>query len=276
MGAGSASAAGKTETLRVFSKTDKLVLTHADGTVVETAPFPEAVAADRLDIYASDFAGNHAKHAKVATGSEHVVCTFTAASPEPDCISHVALGGSLLIFRGFPGTLIGGAGRYLGATGKVLSNKAAVTDATRWPLPPSVGGELGQSRPRSRAARTSSPRSAGAEPAAELDRHRDRDSGPSRRHSGGSRRRPRTTDRAGACGAVAPEFSELPAPADVINAGGPGAPRALLSRLCERPRATASSWRSTGTGDGGRRATRVSLRRLVRRRRCGCAGSGRA
>jgi hypothetical protein len=119
----SASAAGKTETLRFFSQTEKLVLTHADGTVVDKAPLPEAVAGDTLDIYAVDYEGNHARHAKRATGSEHVVCTFTSASPEPDCISHVALGGSLLIFRGFPGTLIGGAGRYLGATGRVISNK---------------------------------------------------------------------------------------------------------------------------------------------------------
>ena len=41
----------------------------------------------------------------------------------PDCIAHVALGGSMLIFQGFPGTLLGGSGKYLGATGKVISNK---------------------------------------------------------------------------------------------------------------------------------------------------------
>ena len=63
------------------------------------------------------------KHAKQATGSEHVQCLFTAASPEPDCVSHVALGGSLLVFQGSPAKVVGGAGRYLGATGRVLSNK---------------------------------------------------------------------------------------------------------------------------------------------------------
>jgi len=120
--AASAPAAGKTETLRFFSKVDQLTLTHADGTVVDK-PTAEPVPGDRLDIYASDFAGNHKRHAKQATGSEHVVCTF-GTSPEPDCVAHVALGGSLLIFHGFPGTLIGGAGKYLGATGKVISNKS--------------------------------------------------------------------------------------------------------------------------------------------------------
>jgi hypothetical protein len=121
-GAASAQAAGKTETLHFFSKVEQVTLTHADGTVV-TDPSTEPVAGDRLDVYASDFAGNHTKHAKKATGSEHVVCQFTANSLEPDCVSHVAVGGSLLIFQGSPATLIGGAGRYFGATGGVISNK---------------------------------------------------------------------------------------------------------------------------------------------------------
>jgi len=119
--AASAPAAGKTQTLRFFSKVDKLTLTHADGTVVDS-PNAQPVPGDRLDVYASDFAGNHKHHAKEATASEHVVCSFGSA-PEPDCTAHVAIGGSMLIFRGFPGTLIGGSGKYLGATGKVVSNK---------------------------------------------------------------------------------------------------------------------------------------------------------
>src|SRR4051812_25983609 len=118
-----ASAAGRTETLRVYSKTQALVLTRADGTVIDKAPFPEAAAGDTLDIYAVDYAGNHKRHARRAMGSEHVRCSFTSASPEPSCESHVAIGGSLLIFHGFPGTLVAGTGRYLGATGHVTSNK---------------------------------------------------------------------------------------------------------------------------------------------------------
>jgi len=117
-----ASAAGKTETLRFYSKTDKLTLVKADGTAVQPGPGVEPAPGDRLEIFASDYVGTHRKHAKRATGSEHVVCTFSTA-PEPDCIAHVAIGGSMLIFRGFPGTLIGGAGKYLGATGKVVSNQ---------------------------------------------------------------------------------------------------------------------------------------------------------
>jgi hypothetical protein len=114
-----ASASAKTETLRFFSKVDKLTLTHADGTVVDS-PASEPVSGDRLDIFSSDFAGNHKRHAKKSTASEHVVCLF-GATPEPDCVAHVAIGGSMLIFDGM--TLTAGTGRYLGATGKVISNE---------------------------------------------------------------------------------------------------------------------------------------------------------
>jgi hypothetical protein len=114
-----ASASAKTETLRIFSKVDKVVLTHADGTVVD-APTGPPVAGDRLDVFATDFLGTHKKHSKKPVGAEHVVCTFTTA-PAPDCTAHVAIGNALLIFRG--DTVAGGAGRYLGATGKVISNE---------------------------------------------------------------------------------------------------------------------------------------------------------
>jgi hypothetical protein len=114
-----ASASAKTETMRFFSKVDKLQLTHADGTVVDNPTAPP-VAGDRLDIYSSDFAGNHKRHEKKPSASEHAVCIF-GTGPEPDCTSHVAIGGSLLIFD--DDTLIGGSGKYLNATGKVLSNK---------------------------------------------------------------------------------------------------------------------------------------------------------
>jgi hypothetical protein len=114
-----ASASAKTETIRVFSKVDKVVLTHADGTVADNPTGPPA-AGDRLDVFATDFLGNHKKHSKKPVGAEHVVCTFTTA-PEPDCIAHVAFGNAMLIFDG--DTLIGGAGKYLNATGKVISNQ---------------------------------------------------------------------------------------------------------------------------------------------------------
>ena len=66
------------------------------------------------------FEGNHRKHAKRATMSNHLECRF-GAGPEPDCRSWVAIGGALLRFQG--DRVAGGAGRYLGATGRILSNK---------------------------------------------------------------------------------------------------------------------------------------------------------
>jgi|tagenome__1003787_1003787.scaffolds.fasta_scaffold20971143_3 hypothetical protein len=112
-------AAGRTKTIRIFSKTVSLTLTHADGTVVDHPPFPEVAPGDVMDIYALDFSGNHKKHSKRFSGSEHLHCVF--ATGEPDCTSTVALGRSLLVFQG--NRLVDGAGRFLGATGRVLSTK---------------------------------------------------------------------------------------------------------------------------------------------------------
>jgi hypothetical protein len=117
---GAGQAAGKTETLRIFDKPVSMTLTHADGTIVRQGPFPEPKAGDVLDVYALDFAGDHRRHEKRASMSEHLRCTFGSAGP-PDCESHVAVGGSLLIFRG--DKLVAGTGRYAHATGRVISNK---------------------------------------------------------------------------------------------------------------------------------------------------------
>ena len=55
----------------------------------------------------------------VANG--HLV--YVAMTSQPDCVAHVAFGGSLLIFRGDPGTVIGGTGRFLHASGRVISSR---------------------------------------------------------------------------------------------------------------------------------------------------------
>jgi hypothetical protein len=117
---GAGQAAGKSQTLRIFDKPVSMTLTSADGTVVRHAPFPEAKPGDVLDVYALDFVGNHRHHEAHASMSEHLRCTFGASGP-PTCESHVAVGGSLLIFKG--DKLVAGTGRYQGATGRVVSNK---------------------------------------------------------------------------------------------------------------------------------------------------------
>ena len=119
---GSAQAASRSQTLRFFDKPVSITLTHADGTVVDRAPLPEAKPGDTLDVNSLVFRGDHAHHARSFTGSGHLRCVFAATGP-PACESHVAIGGSLLIFRGTPGTLTNGTGIYQGATGRVISSK---------------------------------------------------------------------------------------------------------------------------------------------------------
>ena len=47
-------------------------------------------------------AGDHRKHAKKATGSNHLRCEFGAAGP-PECVSHAAFGSSMLVAEGMNG-----------------------------------------------------------------------------------------------------------------------------------------------------------------------------
>ncbi len=112
-------AANRTKTIKVFSKAVSMTVTQADGTVIDHPPFPQMAPGDVLDIYSLDFCGTHKKHAKRFAGSEHLHCVF--GTGEPDCTSTVALGRSLLVFHG--DKLVDGAGRFLGATGRVVSTK---------------------------------------------------------------------------------------------------------------------------------------------------------
>jgi hypothetical protein len=114
-------AAGKTKTLRFFVEDVSFQLTQADGTVVDRPPFREPTAGDVIDVTSLLFRGDHRQHAKRWSGSVHLRCVF--GTGEPDCESQVALGGSLLIFRGNPGTLTIGTGRFQGATGRVIKNQ---------------------------------------------------------------------------------------------------------------------------------------------------------
>jgi hypothetical protein len=114
-----ASGAHKTQTLRFFDKPTSIIVTTSDGKVIDKPPYPDAKPGDVLDVYSLDFYGNHKKHSKRFAGSEHLRCVF--GTGEPDCTSTVALGRSLLVFRG--NKLVDGAGRFFGATGRVLSTK---------------------------------------------------------------------------------------------------------------------------------------------------------
>jgi hypothetical protein len=117
-----AALAGKrrTETIRAFSKPVSFVYTSVDGTVTQGPPAGPPQAGDVFEISSLDFVGNHKKHARKATMSDYLRCTFTAQL-EPDCFGYTAIGGSLLRFHGME--IIGGTGRYQGATGRAILNE---------------------------------------------------------------------------------------------------------------------------------------------------------
>jgi hypothetical protein len=110
----------KTETFRVFSKNMSFTYTRADGTVTQRPPAGPPKAGDVFEIDSLDFRGDHQRHAKVAAMSDYLRCTFLP-SLEPDCYGYVTIDGSLLRFHNLD--VIGGTGRYHGATGKTITNK---------------------------------------------------------------------------------------------------------------------------------------------------------
>ncbi|MGD9697081.1 MAG: hypothetical protein AB7V42_15640 [Thermoleophilia bacterium] len=115
-------AGGTTETLHVYDKVLSVKMTRADGTVVGRPPYPEPAPGDTIDIVSLEYAGNHGKHARRPFGSGHARCVFPAQPGPPDCVSHIAIASSMLVFEGDPGTLVLGTGRYRGAKGRVLSS----------------------------------------------------------------------------------------------------------------------------------------------------------
>jgi hypothetical protein len=117
---GARPAAGSTQTFRIFDKPVALTLTRSNGEVIRQPPYPEAKPGDLLDVYSLEYVGNHLHHASQWTMSAHLHCVFVSGG-EPTCQSHIAIGGSMLIFQG--NKLVAGTGRYVNATGRVLSTK---------------------------------------------------------------------------------------------------------------------------------------------------------
>lgn len=111
-------AASHTKTFRFFSKDTSISVTKPDGTV-QSPPTSEPQPGDVLEVHSLLFKGDHRHHARRATSSVRLRCVFVT-SGEPECESTVAVGGSMMIFRGSPGTLVGGTGRFEGATGRVV------------------------------------------------------------------------------------------------------------------------------------------------------------
>jgi hypothetical protein len=118
--------AGKTVTMRFYSVIASLVYRNADGTIAAHPPQkPEA--GGQLEILENAYNGTHTSHSKKIVATTHTVCVFASAKPEPTCDGQSAVGGNqLLLFHtpaGSGTTVVGGTGRYLGATGKAKATE---------------------------------------------------------------------------------------------------------------------------------------------------------
>lgn len=113
-------ASSKTKILRFFSTPQSFTFTTADGTVTHQPPQGEPQPGDVLEVDSLGFAGDHRRHAKRSTASDYVRCEFRA-SGAPACEGYAAIGGSLLRFRDT--IVIGGTGRFLGATGSATNTE---------------------------------------------------------------------------------------------------------------------------------------------------------
>ena len=116
---GAQASSSKTQILRIFDRPVATTLTEPNGKVTSRPPYPQPKPGDILDVYSLDYTGNHVHHAAHWSMSAHLRCTF--GTGQPDCESHIATGGSLLIFHG--NKLEAGTGLYRGASGRVLSNQ---------------------------------------------------------------------------------------------------------------------------------------------------------
>ena len=128
MAVGASAAAAKTVTLHFFSKQVYTRISDASGHPV--APNAAPAVGDRLSFASDDYTGNHKRHAKQATASDHIVCTLTSNSTAL-CDGTIAVDGSLILGDDFvlnfnsnaatTVTITGGTGVYRHAHGTVIA-----------------------------------------------------------------------------------------------------------------------------------------------------------
>ena len=122
---------GKTLTWHYYVETVNFLYRRADGSVAQQPP-ATAAPGDQLEITELGYKGTHANHAKKWSASSYTVCHFKSAKGAPTCEGVLAAGGSQLrIFRTESGgdpSIIGGTGRYAGATGGVKMTEVPNTN----------------------------------------------------------------------------------------------------------------------------------------------------
>jgi hypothetical protein len=135
--------AGTTVKFRFYSVIATFVYRRADGTVAAQPPRTPA-AGDQLEITENGYNGTHLNHSKKVVSTSHTVCRFTSAKPEPTCDGEGAVGGNqLLLFhspRGGGTKVVGGTGRYQGATGSVKATTVGKTNNSDIVITVHLGG----------------------------------------------------------------------------------------------------------------------------------------
>jgi hypothetical protein len=91
---GAPTASAKTTTLKFFQKPTSGQFLDANGQPIsDPASLGPGASFTATDV---DYVGNHKRHAKTWTASDHIACTFTSPSVAT-CDAQVAIGGSMLL-----------------------------------------------------------------------------------------------------------------------------------------------------------------------------------
>jgi hypothetical protein len=97
LGASPASAA-KTTTLHFFQKGTSGTFAGPDGKPLPPpGPTTAPVVGEKFTATDDDYVGDHKKHAKKATASDHLVCVITSLEGAATCDGQIAIGGSMLL-----------------------------------------------------------------------------------------------------------------------------------------------------------------------------------
>ena len=128
--ASTAGAAGKTETLKVFSKQLSFTYTTADGTVSQGPPSGPPQAGDAFEIDSLDYRGTHKKHSRKPIGADYLRCQFDAQL-EPRCMGYTALHGRSCASAAWSSSAPSGATRTPRCSAARKST-AALTSSSGW------------------------------------------------------------------------------------------------------------------------------------------------
>ena len=134
--------AGATVKFRFYSVIATFVYRRADGTVAAQPPRTPA-AGDRLEITENGYNGTHLKHSKKVVSTSHTVCLFKSAKAGPTCDGQGAVGGNQLLLFHSPGggtKVVGGTGRFQGATGSVKATTVGKTNNSDIVITVHLGG----------------------------------------------------------------------------------------------------------------------------------------